>query len=561
MSAAGRRPGARDLAGFSSARRAGDGGFDVATSASTFDDDWFMRHRRSLLVPLARDFDTGRPRQAPILRSGESVRLGSAARHAPGDDRRAYKELTLSRLAPRHAGAVRAHLAFYRACLESTALVASDDLIHSAVQIEWLWYSSGFKQFYRDHLAHVMKVAAIALDLLQNESGPLSRLAPLATGSGGHARVSAADWIATRLASGEMGSDVLRCAARRLGNPEEDLEKPAFWRYAMLEALKLAGLLHDMAYPSIMARKVLHAAEPANAFSPYEVHPEHAHRRAFEAIARTLVGVPFAKRRLPDPDLGAEAREICEYVLAESHSLQAGVSILRLRDQADRAWRLDPFEAFTVEWAALAASLHDYDKQYAKLKKAQRKEAQAGENATSGNEVNSRQGTPTRQEATPHTKASPEERLMRWLRDHENLEAIRPCFRIDPVSYLLAFADQIQDFGRLNYVWERVARRQPGTGEGADLQADEELHGRLVYPWRSVTLRSESIEESGAGKPELPAAALVYALSDPVGDAGGRRSSEAWRHKERDLAATFVKDGWMDSSGLFREVRFEIESG
>jgi hypothetical protein len=522
--AAGVNPGAGDTGGSGPARR--DGGDDslVVKTATTFDDDWFMRNRRSLLVPLARDFDTGRPRQAPILRSGESVRLGSAARHAPGDDRRDYKERTLARLAPRHAGAVRAHLAFYRACLESTALIAADDLIHAAVQIEWLWYSSGFKQFYRDHLAHVMKVAATALDLLQDESGPLSRLAPIgdATG-GGRSREPAMEWIARRLASREMGSDVLRCAARRLGNPEEDLEKPAFWRYAMLEALKLAGLLHDMAYPSIMARKVLHAAEPANAFSPYEVHPEHAHRRALAAISRTLVGVPFAKGRLPDPDLEAEARDVCALVLAESHSLQAGVSILRLRDQADHAWRLDPFEAFTIEWAALAASLHDYDKLYRPPKEA-------------------------------------DERLKRWLADRENLEAIRPRFLSDPVSYLLAFADQIQDFGRLNYLWER-APRQLETGAATDQQADEELYARLVYPWRSVTLRSESAAETGAGEPALPAAVLVYALAEPVGDAGGRNPPSAWRRKERDLAATFGKGGWMDSSGLFREIRFEIEGG
>jgi hypothetical protein len=44
-------------------------------------------------------------------------------------------------------------------------LVPSDALVAAAVQIEWLWYTTPFKKFYRDHLAHVMKVATIALAL------------------------------------------------------------------------------------------------------------------------------------------------------------------------------------------------------------------------------------------------------------------------------------------------------------------------------------------------------------------------------------------------------------
>jgi hypothetical protein len=475
---------------------------------TTFDDEWFFRHRRWLLAPLARDVDTGRPLRAPIMRACESVRRGSAARHRSDDHRRELKEQTLSRLAPRHAGAVRAHLAFYRACLESTALVAADDLIHSAVQIEWLWYSSGFKAFYRDHLAHVMKVAATALHLIQDPEGPLSRPAAGAgSGAGEPARQPAAVWAARQLADGELGCEALRCTARRLGNSEESIKKPDFWRYAMLEAMKLAGLLHDMAYPSIMARKVLRAVEPANAFYPFEVQPAHALDRALAAVSRTLAGAPFNRGKLPDSTLAGEDREICAQVLEESHSLQAAVSILGFRDQADRYWRLDPFEAFVIEWAALATELHDYDKLFE-----QRPQAVGAH-------------------GPGDAAKSP---LTAWLARDSNLDAIRPCFSNDPVSYLVAFADQIQDFGRLHYDW----RRHPSAG-------DDELGARLVYPWRSVTLR---VEGSGGGG-SAPEATLLYAPD------GG---SDLWERKKKDLGKIFGESGWLRSSGLIDRFKFEL---
>ena len=51
----------------------------------------------------------------------------------------------------------------YRAALEVFGFLPSDAIVNAAVQIEWLWYITPFKDFYRDHLAHVMKVALTAL--------------------------------------------------------------------------------------------------------------------------------------------------------------------------------------------------------------------------------------------------------------------------------------------------------------------------------------------------------------------------------------------------------------
>src|SRR4051812_9231064 len=119
-----------------------------------FDGSWFIARRdRLLAAPLQG------PSHAHVARSilDDSRLDGRVADFTEG---------ALGHLAPRHAGAVRAHMQFYRACLEAIGLVPSDAIVNAAVQVEWLWYTTPFKGFYRDHLAHVMKVALTALWLL-----------------------------------------------------------------------------------------------------------------------------------------------------------------------------------------------------------------------------------------------------------------------------------------------------------------------------------------------------------------------------------------------------------
>jgi hypothetical protein len=462
------------------------------------DDAWFYAHRQRLLAPLSRA-------RRPAPERAVMAVLGGAARAHPSDDTEA-SERALSRLAPRHAAAARAHAQFYRAALEATGVLDADPIVQAALQVEWFWYTSPFKKFYRDHLAHVMKVALTALELLgRSEASP----GPLARDGR-----PALDWVAQRLSAGALGSDGLRGAARRLGVSDRELAEVDFWRDAMVLALRLSGLLHDMAYPQLMALRLRHAAAAVNALSPYELPATASLERALDAIDGTYVAAPFG-------DLASEqARRVCQHVLAESHSLQAGVALLEARARADRLWRLTPFEAFALEWAAAAAAMHDYDKLF------ERRPRDAASTARKPSELED------------------------WLRVAAHVEAVRPCFQRDPVAYLLALADQLQDFGRLNY------DALPAHDVGVDhpRRHEDAVPLGLRYPWSAVTLEVD--EQS-----PLPHAHLTF-------EVGPSESVPAAYAVPKPLAARLTTDkakkfgppifgpnGWLDHKGLFADVQ------
>src|SRR5262245_18317612 len=121
-----------------------------------FDDEWFLAYRHRLLHVNPYALEERRPHVIHTLL--HEARLGE-----PIDP---CIEHELRRLPDHHAGAVRAHMQFYRACLTATSPLPADTLVKAAVQIEWFWYNTAFTAFYRDHVAHVMKVAAIGLALL-----------------------------------------------------------------------------------------------------------------------------------------------------------------------------------------------------------------------------------------------------------------------------------------------------------------------------------------------------------------------------------------------------------
>ncbi|HEX2572230.1 MAG TPA: hypothetical protein VH877_21985 [Polyangia bacterium] len=459
-----------------------------------FDDTWFIQRRARLLHPFHKE--VGRR-----MRAVASLHQGAALIHRPGDKTHEATERALTHLASRHATATRAHMQFYRACLESTGLVPADRIMAAAVQIEWFWYTTPFKGFYRDHLAHVMKVALTALELLLDEYGALAE----DTGTGPPRPLI--HRVAEGLSTGRLGTDALRMAARRFGNEETTLHDPAFWRDAVLEATKLAGLLHDLAYPSMMASKVLKAAAPVHALLPLPMGTPDTTDTLARAVARLgsrLLTSPFRGGALGNGPLSSEAAAVCAHVLEMSHSLRAGLAILEYGAHSDEVWRLSPFEAFVVDWAAHAAALHDYDKLY---------------------EERPKPGQPPR---TP---------LERWLEQPANVRAVQPSFRRDPVCYLVALADQLQDFGRMNY------HREP-TNAGADT---DQAPLRIRYPWHRVELSVEGAR-----------ARLAFHLAPPdatgcFGVAPGDRTALRDR-KLRDATAIFGARGWLDHEGLFEEV-------
>lgn len=460
-------------------------------ASRTFDNRWFHNERRRLLEHSAPGDDSARDR-----RSVRAVSRGSAARDEFSRRRMATTERMLRRLPERQEAAVRGHMQMYRSCLEATAFVPSDELVHAAVQIEWLWYTTPFKKFYRDHLAHVMKVALIGLELWQ------SKKSPFADGQTGESLV---DRAARELARGELGCPALRQAARRCGNDEDRLGDPAFWRAVVLEATRIAGLLHDLAYPSIMAGKYVHpTASIADPLAMFALGPHEAAARVLDRFGDRLIAIPFFGYEIAESSRDAPGpghRVFAELVLG-SHSLQAGARILQFAADADRRWRLTPFEAFVIEWAALAASLHDYDKAF----------------------------------ELHHEHRDGDERggLAGWFADPDHADAIRPRYRRDPVSYMVALADQLQDFGRVNYHMTRGKDR-------AEL--------RLRYPVESVTV---AVEDGHA--------TIRFALAGSASDAE-RASIQA--HKAEAAAMIFGADGaegWFDHSGLVDRVSLEVVS-
>jgi hypothetical protein len=453
-----------------------------------FDDDWFIAYRHHLLERSDYALEERRPHTVHNIIHG--------ARLAGAVDRNIDRDLR--RLPLRHASAVRAHMQFYRACLMATGLVPADTLVNTAVQIEWFWYSTAFSAFYRDHLAHVMKVAAIGLFLLQDEGSPL------ADGS-----VPLVDSIARGMASGALGARALRAAARRCGNSAQTLRDPAFWRAAVIETVRLAGLLHDMGHPAVIASRMSRIAAPVRPIAPFEPTERDICRHTVSAFGCRLVASPFNRGELPDEKgLAPADAEACAAVFLHSHSLRAGYALVRLAEEADRIWQLSPFDGFVMEWAALAVSLHDYDKVFARC-----------------------------------TSKRPEDEPVRgWLaRDPKNIEAIRPRYASDPVSYILALSDSLQEFGRVL-----------GPMDTQPLGADRTAL-TVRYPCRAVILRVERAPKDGAR--------LTIELGPDDGTCFGATDWDYQRikaHKESQGRGIFGEGGWLDSKGIFAGVSVEV---
>jgi hypothetical protein len=452
-----------------------------------FDDDWFIGYRHNLLetAPYARE--ERRPHAVHTILHG--ARLGGEV------DARIDEELR--RLPFRHASAIRGHMQFYRAALTATGLLPADMIVNVAVQLEWFWYTTAFSAFYRDHLAHVMKVAAVGLALLQEKDGPL------ADGS-----TPFIDVVARGMASCSIGSPAIRAAARRCGIAQETLNDPAFWRAAVLDAVRIAGLLHDMAHPAVIASKMSRIAAPVRPLAPFEPTEEELCGHAVSVFGHRLLATPFNRGELPDSKGLAKAdAEACADVFLQSHSLRAGYAIIRLADDADRVFQLNHFDAFVLEWAALAVSLHDYDKLFAL--------------------------PPTR----PETR-----RLYRWLNDDvRNVDAVRPCFERDPVSYILALADRIQEFGRVLGPMDSQAFES------------EKLEAFVRYPCRAVTLRVDRRVRDEA--------TILIELGADDGTCFGAADYDYQRikeYKEKEATWIFGDGGWLDSRGIFAHIAVEV---
>ncbi len=427
-----------------------------------FDDRSFAENRGTLFASRLED-EADRARQSRMVRA-----LQRGLSHQP----HAETLRALSHLSRRHGESSRAHLQTLEVALESTALVPAADLVHACVQTEWLWFTTPWKGFYRDHLAHVLKVTESALRLLLTGDAQGKPLV---------------DVIAEGLADRTLGASWLRAAARRLGVTQTELESPTFWRPVVLEATRCACLLHDLAYPHKMAQKVDKATGITAAWSqPTAGAPLGA--ALLESLDQRLVAVPFGGGS--GRTLDAPAHQWIAALAVESHSLQAGLRILQWTDAADRVGRLHPTEAFVMEWAALAASVHDYDKCW-------------------------------KEPAT-------------WFGPNFDNRRIRPCWLADPVTFLVALCDQLQDYGRVSYTQDPDAHPDQAT-----------LHA--VRPVRQVELQ---LDADGS------TITYGYALDDER--KASRSAVEACKKAhQKCFPEIFGPNGWFDAKGLTKEFRLE----
>lgn len=471
---------------------------------------WFHQQRHLLFAPWARWDSSGSPPAwaQSTARDMRTVRATQQGCATGGHSAAKATETMLKRLPLQHEAATRAHMQMFRACLEATSLVPSDELMHSAVQLEWLWYTTPFKGFYRDHLAHVMKVATIALTLWRSD--------------GVFCDGKLIDHVAEHLATRQAGSDALRRAARRLGNDERELRDPQFWRQAVLEASRLACLLHDLAYPSIMAGKyVTPAAAITDPIGPPGDERAHLAQRALGLAEDHLLMAPFLDSEEDQPAKRSPHGDDAFVAMAlTSHSLQAGLRILQFGAQADRMWRLTPLEAFIIEWAAAAAALHDYDKAF-ELHLLLKEEEKAKKSLSA---------------------------LERWFDASDDgvrhTARIRPSLVRDPVSYMVALADQLQDFGRLN------------------LEAQQEsMHTnlRLSVPVQEVSLtrQGKELQLTWLLSPGVPAADKVRTgkLGTATGAIPKRRGARGvvfWPPAADDLC-------WLDHGGWFDAITLAVQ--
>jgi len=476
---------------------------------TSFNNAWFHRTRHELVYPWA-SWDLAshaRPLWATTeARDRRTVRTTRQGCAAGNHQLPKPTERMLNRLPVEHEASARAHMQFFRSCLEATSIVPADEIMHAAVQLEWLWYTTPFKGFYRDHLAHVMKVATVALTLWRSADCVCQgRLI---------------DRIAAQLADCGQESVALRRAALRLGNEARSLRDPRFWRQAVLEATRLACLLHDMAYPSIMAGKyVTPAAAITDPIGPPGDERAHLTQRALTLAEGRLLMEPFLGEDAATRRQGQEA--FVEMALT-SHSLQAGLRILQLGLEVDRIWRLTPLEAFIIEWAAAAAALHDYDKAFE-----------------------------LHLDALHDETSKPRNALEYWFDRSElgrqHAERIRPSLRRDPVSYMVALADQLQDFGRVHL--------------DASLRDRRSATVRIAAPVREVTLAREgsALTITWALANDASEENADAVRKDKLGDSEEREIA-----KQRGAAGTVFwppegEQSWLDHGGLFDGITARVE--
>lgn len=251
----------------------------MSSETLRFDEAWFAEERRRLserwLSPEAQRHQRMRMPRVLDMRPRERKEDHGA------------RDRILDRMPPTQGAALHSHLAIFQGCLESAGLMPAYDIVQELLLVEWLWHTSPFKKFYRDHLAHVLKVSGIAVQLLRVKAwGPPSR-----------AEESLADWLGQGLAEGRLGSAALRTTARRLGVKDERLQEPDFWTSAVREATRVGCLLHDLGYAAQIQQAMASQVHTTTPFGPLPLATRADEQWLWQNLEHHLLALPFTALR------------------------------------------------------------------------------------------------------------------------------------------------------------------------------------------------------------------------------------------------------------------------
>ncbi|GAB6043289.1 hypothetical protein [Endothiovibrio diazotrophicus] len=360
---------------------------------------------------------------------------------------RNYRSLEkLRKRLPRDAfGAVFAsldHLLRYSASL----FPGFRNLYGEFVNEEWLALVDYHKAFHRDHVVHQPQVALVVRRLLGEirfdcDRHPLAIAfteAPWTPYPPDERRVTLHQLAAYTLAKGEAATTYLDDYARELGVDPRWLEPETdacywFWYGVIYNAAVTAALFHDIGYPLQFLHQVTHKVRDgrfADLIQGGDV------RRIDELFDDPLCLMPFrgyrSSRRIAlSHTVAPEVVQVMGRALRGSHGLPGALTFLHLNHEVMdlREPRRNARGRLTMELAALAIVMHDMEPIF-----------------RHGGEARIRPAWP----GQPLTPRYPH---------------LRVAFHRDPVSFVVALADQIQNFGRFHarFTHEEVEKTDAET--------------------------------------------------------------------------------------------------
>ena len=298
-------------------------------------------------------------------------------------------------------------------------------ILPEVLAADWLAIVDWHKSQRRDHVLHQPLTAYIVLKLLKGGDGADQGLL-MPSG------LSLWDECVNEILNGN-GTEYLRGFVRATGVSDKWLKDDAIgralWKALFIEAAYLAAVFHDMGYPwqyvKTLSMSLEHAAYPHDSSKVDAA-------RVVEHFGERLLFYPLNGYRSQTRSSPATWRQrlvdITAKGLCATHGLPGAIGFLYLNDVLREYPEVSPhpIRQFCVEWAAMAIMMHDMPKIY------------WGENLT-----------------TPP--------------DNGHMRLRLP---IDPLSWVVALADVLQDFSRPLAVFNKHSGNDTAVAVGYESACD-----------------------------------------------------------------------------------------